>query len=140
MIQKYLDYNGLSHLSSYIKERLVIVKSIPNSPSNGDIILYMGNTNQNFKHGGIYTYDATNNKWDSDFSKIRLNGIDTTGDVDFYAPTQSGKLGQLLISQGANQAPIWHDLSYYPIIDGDTVSFSFGTVPKVEGNSLIFEF
>ena len=40
--------------------------------------------------------------------KINLNGQDVT-DPAFYAPTEAGQAGQVLVSNGAGQAPTWQD-------------------------------
>lgn len=40
--------------------------------------------------------------------KINLNGQDVT-DPAFYAPTTAGTVGQVLVSNGAGQAPTWQD-------------------------------
>ena len=48
----------------------------------------------------------------------------------------------MLVSKGAGEAPEWAPLispnGYSPSFIDDTLVFSYGIVPEVEGNALIF--
>lgn len=73
-------------------------------------------------------------------TSVILNGQDKTGDVaDFYAPTNSGNVGQVLVSNGENTAPTWESYSgYSPTIVDNYLYFSYGTLPSVEDNAIVF--
>lgn len=142
---KYLDYEGLERLSEYIKERLIVINQIsdiPESPSDGDVILYMGETAIDFDHGCLYSYVEEDEAWKLEATdiKIKLNGEETSGLVEIYAPTQSGSPGQFLASGGENEEPIWTTIAgYNPHVIEDTLLFSLGVLPTVEDNSLVFD-
>ena len=57
---------------------------------------------------------------------IYLNGKKQTGDeVSFYAPIDSGAEGQMLISNGKNNAPSWVPFNgFYPTIVDDKLCFT----------------
>lgn len=74
-------------------------------------------------------------------TSIILNGEDKTGnEADFYAPTAAGTTGQVLVSNGEDNAPTWASFTgYCPTIINDSLYFTYGNVPEVENTSLIFE-
>ena len=74
-------------------------------------------------------------------TSVILNGADKTGDeADFYAPTASGNEGQVLVSQGVDEAPTWGSFSgYAPQFIDDSLCFYYGILPEVENTSLIFD-
>lgn len=130
--RKYLDYDGLEHVSEYIKERLIVVTSIPASPADGDVVLYMGTTTEDYTHGCLYSYNAADAEWivEATGIKLKLNGEDISGQVEIYAPTQSGSRGEVLTSNGIDKEPIWSAFSgYTPTVDDDVLLFSFGVLP-----------
>lgn len=142
MAVKYLNYEGLEHLSDYIKARLVVVDDIPESPSNGDIILYMGETTADYTRGCLYSYNSEDEEWELESAniKVNLNGEDVSGSVSLYAATQAGEPGKILTSMGENEEPEWRSYTgYAPEIYEDILAFTFGTIPEVENNSLIFD-
>ena len=54
----YLDQNGLNQLAGFVKERLKKVATMPSTPSDGTIVLYTGETTEDFVLGHIYKYDT----------------------------------------------------------------------------------
>ena len=58
---------------------------------------------------------------------IILNGKKQTGDeVSFYAPIVGGSQGQMLVSNGTNQAPTWAPFNgFYPTVIGDALYFTY---------------
>lgn len=76
-------------------------------------------------------------------TSVILNGEDKTGDeASFYAPTAAGTEGQVLVSKGVNTEPQWATLSpngYSPSFLEDSLVFTYGALPDVDGNSLIFD-
>ena len=124
--EKYLNYSGLEHLSEYIKERLVIVNSIPASPNDGDVVLYMGETTASYTHGYLYSYSSADADWKIEATgiKLKLNGEIISGETEIYAPIQSGSRGDILVSNGENQAPTWSPITEYrPQVAGDALLF-----------------
>lgn len=75
-------------------------------------------------------------------TSVVLNGTDKTGEeANFYAPTTAGTDGQILMSKGSDTSPEWASYSpngYAPSFTDDTLIFVYGEIPKVEGNTLIF--
>lgn len=142
---KYLDYEGLERLSKHIKERLIVIgqiSDIPESPSDGDVILYMGETAIDFDHGCLYSYVAEDEAWKLEATdiKIKLNGEDAGKEIEIYAPTKPGSHGQVLTSSGEGAEPIWKSIAgYNPRVIDDTLLFSLGVLPTVEDNSLVFD-
>lgn len=61
--KKYLDDQGLSIVADYIKERLKIVTTMPESASNSEFLLYMGTTSGSYISGHIYQYDTVTSDW-----------------------------------------------------------------------------
>jgi hypothetical protein len=72
-------------------------------------------------------------------TSVILNEVDKTGsEASFYAPTVSGVSGQTLISNGVGRAPSWGSLSgYSPAIVDDSLVFTYGVIPAVNGTSLV---
>ena len=141
-VDKYLNLAGLEEVANKINERLKKVSTMPASPSDGDIVLYIGITTEDYINGLIYSYNGTENKWVSrGGTSIILNGDDKTGDeADFYAPTVAGSEGQVLVSQGANAAPSWTSFAgYCPTINENSLDFIYGVVPEIEDTTIVFE-
>ena len=141
-VDKYLNLAGLEEVADKVNEKLKKVSTMPASPSDGDMVLYVGVTTSDYINGIIYAYDGAQSKWVSKGgTSVILNGADKTGDeADFYAPTASGNEGQVLISQGVDEAPTWGSFSgYAPQFIDDSLCFYYGILPEVENTSLIFD-
>jgi len=84
--------------------------------------------------------DVDTSRWELQDTSIILNGSQKTGDeANFYAPTASGTEGQVLMSQGAGQAPTWTKYAgYCPTIIDDTMYFIYGEQPDVSGSTVTF--
>lgn len=72
---------------------------------------------------------------------IILNGEDKSGtEADFYAPGAPEKSGEIVVSNGPNQAPTWSPYAgYCPMIVEDNLVFFSGILPNVEDTSMIFD-
>lgn len=70
--KKYLDYDGLSNVADKIKERLQKVTTMPASPSNGDAVLYIGTTTENYTRGLVYIYNSSTESWEHSTQPINL--------------------------------------------------------------------
>ena len=95
----------------------------------------------------IYDRDTTGDTPINDWvcksgTLVILNGQNKTGDeANFYAPVSSGTNGQILVSKGDSVAPQWATLSpngYAPSFLDSSLVFTYGTLPEVDGNTLIF--
>ena len=74
----------------------------------------LGSTNIEFDHTNnlliVYSSDGTISSFSSAIFFNSVNG--SSNDVNgIYAPTTSGTSGQVLISNGESQSPIWSDLN-----------------------------
>lgn len=112
----------------------------------------------------ITAYDATNNQvtinslvYDRDSTgdtdaydwvykggtSVILNGENKVEDeANFYAPTEAGTTGQFLMSKGDKTEPVWASFSlngYAPSFLETSLLFTYGLLPEVEDNSLIFD-
>ncbi len=58
MEKKYLDYEGLSQVADQIKIRLKTVTTMPETPTNGMIVLFTGTTTADYKKSHIYEYQT----------------------------------------------------------------------------------
>ena len=56
--KKYLDYGGLSQVADQIKSRLKVVSAIPETPTDGMIVLFTGTTTDDYKKSHIYEYQT----------------------------------------------------------------------------------
>ena len=56
--KKYLDYEGLSQVADQIKSRLKVVSVIPETPTDGMIVLFTGTTTTDYKKSHIYEYQT----------------------------------------------------------------------------------
>ena len=93
-------------------------------------------------YDGDSTGDVSINKWTSKGStSVILNGEDVTGnEANFYAPTAAGEKGQVLISNGVNISPTWASFAgYSPSLLDNSLVFTYGIIPEIEGNSLLFD-
>lgn len=88
------------------------------------------------------TGDAPINDWVAKGgTSVILNGQQAGEEANFYAPTTAGTGGQMLVSRGDGNAPEWASTStgYAPSFLDNSLVFSYGVIPDVEGNSLIFD-
>lgn len=67
----------------------------------------------------------------SSLGAMTLNGEDVNN-PSFYAPTAAGKAGQVLISQGENQAPVWGEAQKKDIANATVV---LGASPTFNGSA-----
>lgn len=89
--------------------------------------------------------DAPIYKWVSKSGiTVVLNGIDRTGnEANFYAPINSGADGQFLVSKGIGAPPQWANFDpegFTPSFLDNSLVFTTGNVPEVDGNSLVFDY
>ena len=61
--QKFLDYQGLSTVAPYIKERLKTVITMPVSAINNTTVLFIGTTSGSYIQGHIYQYSTATSTW-----------------------------------------------------------------------------
>ena len=122
MDKQYLDYDGLERVSETVNTKLKKVTTFPNSPSDGETVIYIGETGANGITGYVYTYNAAQSKWIP----------------KFFAPKDSGIEGQVLKSKGPGKSPEWGKGGYNPTVVGNSICFLDGVIPKVEGNTLVF--
>ncbi len=127
----YSDTTGTNSgytISAYdnINNQITVNSSIFNRDSSGDVTI------------NEWVYKGT--------PSIHLNGEDKTGqDLDFYAPTASGDLGDILTSGGNGATPAWAAPAsltggYSPSIINDYLVFGNGIRPTVQNNNIIFSF
>ena len=74
-------------------------------------------------------------------TSVTLNGQDKTGErASFYAPIGSGEEGQVLISNGENEAPEWNSFNgYCPQIVDTELCFYYGLIPEIVNTSIVFD-
>lgn len=56
MADKYLNYEGLTRVASYVNEKLKTVTTMPLDPELEDVVLYKGVDTADYKQGTIYMY------------------------------------------------------------------------------------
>lgn len=56
---KYLNEAGLRRVSEYVNAKLTFASSMPESPEEGALILYIGADTTDFSQGGVYLFDGT---------------------------------------------------------------------------------
>ena len=91
----------------------------------------------------VYNRDTTQDtevySWQLKNTSVTLNGAKTE-EADFYAPVNSGTAGQVLMSNGESNAPSWGSISgYSPSILETSLVFTYGVLPGVEDNALVFD-
>ena len=86
--QKYLDYQGLSTVAPYVKERLKTVTTMPGSADNGTTVLFTGTTSGSYEQGHIYQYSTTAGAW----ADITATGGGGGGGADIYPTPSAGFL------------------------------------------------
>lgn len=57
--KKYLDEDGLALVATKVNEKLKVVTTMPATPTNGQVVLYIGTTTATYTQGGIYLYNGT---------------------------------------------------------------------------------
>lgn len=57
--KQYLDADGLAVVASKVNEKLKVVAIMPATPTNGQVVLYVGTTTADYTQGGIYLYNGT---------------------------------------------------------------------------------
>lgn len=57
--KKYLDEDGLAVVATKVNEKLKVVTTMPATPTNGQVVLYVGTTTATYTQGGIYLYNGT---------------------------------------------------------------------------------
>ncbi len=57
--KQYLDADGLAVVASKVNEKLKVVATMPATPTNGQVVLYVGTTTTDYTQGGIYLYNGT---------------------------------------------------------------------------------
>lgn len=62
-IKKYAGEEAVERLSEYIKRKLESVTTMPTNPSSGDIVIYLGDTTNQYTQGDLYKWDVENNTW-----------------------------------------------------------------------------
>ena len=112
------------------------------------ITAYDSTNNQVTINSLIYDRDSTGDTDVYDWvykggTSVILNGENKVEDeANFYAPTEAGVTGQVLISKGEKAAPKWASFSlsgYAPSFLETSLLFTYGLIPEVENNSLIFD-
>ena len=63
MPDKFLDKDGLQQVAAYVKSRLYTTDTIPEDVSDGAVILYTGETTQDYVKGHIYQYNLMDSEW-----------------------------------------------------------------------------
>lgn len=112
------------------------------------IAAYDGDNNQVTINSLIYDRDSTGDTDVYDWvykggTSVILNGENKVEDeANFYAPTEAGTTGQFLMSKGDKTEPVWASFSlngYAPSFLETSLVFTYGLLPEVENNSLIFD-
>lgn len=59
----FLDKAGLEEVAGFVNEKLKVVSTMPLTPTNGQVVLYVGETTSSYTQGGIYMYDSAGAQW-----------------------------------------------------------------------------
>ena len=60
---KFAGEEAVERIAHYVNKKLNIASTMPSTPNDEDIILYVGENTESYIQGCIYEYDETNEKW-----------------------------------------------------------------------------
>lgn len=141
-IKQYMDLANLTSYDALIKqyvsdEDAASYKTILLSADEESVYFYK-DADATLSDTPDFTLSIVNNG-----TAVTLNGVDKSGSTaSFYAPTNAGSVGQVLMSNGSG-APTWGTMSgYAPAVDteNDQLVFTTGSQPIVDDstNAIIF--
>ncbi len=61
---KYVGEEAVTAIAGYVNKKLTVASSMPISPKNDMIVLYIGATTSSYVHGSIYKYNGITTNWD----------------------------------------------------------------------------
>ena len=164
-IKKYLNLEGLTEVAEKVNQKLRIVTTMPSTPEANDIVKYNGTTTAKYKQGCTYLYTIveTYYKWsdstDNYYTKTPSPKIgdtvysDTLGtDSGYTIEAYDNINNQVTINSSTydrdatGDTPVydWVNCStvtsgYSPSFLDDSLVFTFGMLPEVDGNALLFD-
>lgn len=60
---KFAGEEAVERIAHYVNKKLNIASTMPSTPNDENIILYVGESNESYIQGCIYEYDEINEKW-----------------------------------------------------------------------------
>ena len=60
---KFAGEEAVERIAHYVNKKLNIASTMPSTPNDEDIILYIGDTNESYIQGCIYKYDEEDDEW-----------------------------------------------------------------------------
>ena len=61
---KYLNEAGLRRVSEYVNAKLTFASSMPESPIDNQLVMYVGETTSDYTKGGVYQYNNILGAWE----------------------------------------------------------------------------
>ena len=77
---KYLDKTGLQKVAGYVNAKLTFCSTMPESPVENQLVLYVGATTSSYTRGGIYKY--SDSEWELLNLAKAINYVDTLPSSD----------------------------------------------------------
>lgn len=165
MADKFLNKEGLAKVAEKVNSKLRVVTTMPTSPKIDDIVKYNGTTTAKYQQGSTYLYkqvgtyykwaDLTDNYYTlaaapaiGDTVYSDTSGTDSGYKVDAYDSVNNQVTINSLIydRDSTGDTPIcdWVPTSsttsgYSPSFLDDSLVFTYGMLPEVEDNALIFD-
>lgn len=165
MADKFLNLEGLAKVAEKVNSKLRVVTTMPTSPEIDDIVKYNGATTAKYQQGSTYLYkqvggyykwtDSTDNYYTlaaapaiGDTVYSDTSGTDSGYKVDAYDSVNDQVTINSLIydRDSTGDTPIcdWVPCSsttsgYAPSFLDDSLVFTYGILPEVENNALIFD-
>lgn len=165
MADKFLNLEGLAEVAEKVNSKLRVVTTMPTSPKIDDIVKYNGTTTAKYQQGSTYLYkqvgefykwtDLTDNYYTlaaapaiGDTVYSDTSGTDSGYKVDAYDSVNNQVTINSLIydRDSTGDTPIcdWVPTSsttsgYSPSFLDDSLVFTYGILPEVEDNALIFD-
>ena len=165
MADKFLNLEGLAKVAEKVNSKLRVVTTMPTSPEIDDIVKYNGATTAKYQQGSTYLYkqvggyykwtDSTDNYYTlaaapaiGDTVYSDTSGTDSGYKVDAYDSVNDQVTINSLIydRDSTGDTPIcdWVPCSsttsgYAPSFLDDSLVFTYGILPEVDNNALIFD-
>jgi hypothetical protein len=117
--KKFLNDAGLARVADKVNEKLKVVSTMPLTPFDGQVVLYVGATTASYTQGGIYLYNANDTEW------ILLSSVpvDLTPYKKIFTGTQA-EWNQLTLAEKKeyDEADLTDDLAGGELIVTDAVT------------------
>jgi len=117
--KKFLNDAGLARVADKVNEKLKVVSTMPLTPFDGQVVLYVGATTASYTQGGIYLYNANDTEW------ILLSSVpvDLTPYKKIFTGTQA-EWNQLTLAEKKeyDEADLTDDLAGGELVVTDAVT------------------